>query len=282
MDSQATRLIELFNLKKRDLAARSAKIVSIISGKGGTGKSFFALNFAFQLAKRKKKILLIDFDYNFANLHLFLNKTVTNPLSDFFMDKSSLNDLIVDYTENMDIIYGDSGFDNNVQINEEKIERAFFNLEKLSNNYDYIILDSAAGGNELTLRQISYSDYNIIVTLPEPTSIMDAYVMLKYCATNDLKPINSVIINKCDNKEEGKTAFSNLNSAVTHFLSINVKLLGFASNSNLVPKSIKSQELLSKTGPTTQIISEISEIAERFIKFSHLANNNQRLISNLS
>ncbi|KUO61092.1 hypothetical protein APF79_13135 [bacterium BRH_c32] len=282
MDSQATRLIELFNLKKRDSAANSAKIVSIISGKGGTGKSFFALNFASQLAKRKKKILLIDFDYNFANLHLFLNKTVANPLSHFLLDRTTLKEIIEQYSENLDIIFGDSGFDNNIQMNEEKIERTFFNLEKLAVNYDYIILDSAAGGNELTLRQISFSNYNIIVTLPEPTSIMDAYVMLKYCAVNELKPINTVVVNKSESKEEGKTAFSNLNSAVTHFLSIDVKLLGLVSSSDLVTKSIKSQELLSKTAPTSQIISEISEIAERFIKFGQLANNNQRLISNLS
>ncbi|MCK9279917.1 MAG: AAA family ATPase [Melioribacteraceae bacterium] len=282
MDSQATRLIELFNLKKRNSATNSAKIVSIISGKGGTGKSFFSLNFAFQLAKRKKKILLIDFDYNFANLHLFLNKTVTSPLSDFFKDKKTLNEMIEEYTENLDIIFGDSGFDNNVQINEEKIERTFFNLEKLADDYDFIILDSAAGGSELTLRQISFSDYNIIITLPEPTSIMDAYVMLKYCAKNELKPINTVIVNKTDSKEEGKTAFNNLNSAVTHFLSIEVKLLGSISNSDIVTKSIKSQELLSKTAPESQVITEISEIAERFIKFGQLANNNQRLISNLS
>lgn len=282
MDSQASRLIELFNLKKRDSAANSAKIVSIISGKGGTGKSFFALNFAAQLAKRKRKILLIDFDYNFANLHLFLNKTVTNPLSEFFLDRLSLNEMIEHHSGNLDIIFGDSGFDNNVQINEEKIERIFLSLEKLAHKYDFIILDSAAGGNELTLRQISYSDYNIIVTLPEPTSIMDAYVILKYCAVNELKPINTVVVNKIDSKEEGKTAFSNLNSAVTHFLSIDVKLLGLVSNSDLATKSIKSQELLSKTAPTSQIISEISEIAERFSKFGQLANNDQRLISNLS
>ena len=281
MDSQATRLIELFNLKKRDSAANSAKIVSVISGKGGTGKSFFALNFAAQLAKRKKKILLIDFDYNFANLHLFLNKTVANPLSEFFLDRLSLGELIEHYSEYLDIIFGDSGFDSNVQINEEKIERTFLSIEKLADQYDYIILDSAAGGNDMTLRQISYSDYNIIVTLPEPTSIMDAYVILKYCAVNELKPFNTIVINKSDSKEEGNTAFSNLNSAVTHFLSIDVKLLGLVSNSDLVTKSIKSQKLLSITAPTSQIISEISEIAERFIKIGHVANNNHRLISNL-
>ncbi len=281
MDSQATRLIELFNLKKRDSAANSAKIVSVISGKGGTGKSFFALNFAAQLAKRKKKILLIDFDYNFANLHLFLNKTVANPLSEFFLDRLSLTELIEHYSEYLDIIFGDSGFDSNAQINEEKIERTFFSIEKLADKYDYIILDSAAGGNDMTLRQISYSDYNIIVTLPEPTSIMDAYVILKYCAVNELKPFNTIVINKSDSKEEGNTAFSNLNSAVTHFLSIDVKLLGLVSNSDLVTKSIKSQKLLSITAPTSQIISEISEIAERFIKIGHVANNNHRLISNL-
>jgi flagellar biosynthesis protein FlhG len=277
MNDQVARLIELRKLEERTRLHPLSKIISVASGKGGTGKSFFALNLTYQLSRLGKNVLLVDLDCNFPNIHLFLNHATENTIADFFTQRKVLREIIYRYSENMSIIFGDSGSTDYPKLTRDSIDYFFIQLNKIAPQYDYIILDSSAGADEFTIRQLSKSDYNIVIATPEPTSVMDAYVLLKFIFENTEVTKNYVVFNKSESKDDSDSAFQNLSTALRHFLKSEVSLLGVIGYDRIVYKSIMEQVILMKSYPNSKSALEINELAIRLLKITQVANNNQSL-----
>lgn len=280
MNTQAARLVELLQLEKKGKRQNNSKVISVASGKGGTGKTFFASNLAYLLSNKGNKILLVDFDFNLSNLNIVLNQKSKNALSEFFEQRKSIEEIIQPYSQNLHLIYGDSGKEYFPKISKEIIDYFFISLNKVSNNYNFIIIDSAAGASELTLRQIINSDILILVSTPEPTAIMDAYVLTKLLKTENSSPQKFVVINKCSSKDEGETAFQNLSIACKHFLNEEPVNLGSISFDILAHQSIVNQELLFQYHSESKVAREVDEISKKIVEFIQVANNNQPKISN--
>lgn len=274
MNNQASRLIELLQHKKIN-ELKNAKVVSVASGKGGTGKTFFSSNFAYTLSKLNKKVLLVDFDFNLSNLNILLNQTIENSITDFFEQRKSLDEIIKPYTSNLHLIYGDSGKEYYPRLSKEIINYFFISLNKISYKYDFVIIDSSAGASEITLYQLLNSDYNVIVTSPEPTSIMDAYVLIKLLNSENSSSLKLVVVNKSISTDEGKEAFQNLFTACNHFLKEKPNHLGTISFDLTAHKSIMNQELLCECYSDSIVTKEIYGIAKEFIEIVQMANNNQ-------
>lgn len=281
MNEQISRLLEIKRLERKAQQKVDTKIVSVCSGKGGTGKTFLSLNFGYKLSRLNKRILVVDLDFNFSNLHLLLNQTSENPISNLFLQKSSFDELIFRYSDNFHLIFGDSGSSNFPKMNNDLLEYFFIHLDHYLQYYDYIILDSSAGADESTIYQLSRSDINLIVASSEPTAVMDAYVLIKVIKENIDNPQNLIVINKADNKEEGELAFQNLSTAVRHFLKTDIILLGIVGYDRLVYKSIMEQELFAESYPNSVAALEIDELVYRFMKIVQVANNNQSYSSSI-
>jgi flagellar biosynthesis protein FlhG len=279
MNEQASRLIQLLQLEKKELKSGNAKVISVCSGKGGTGKTFFAANFAFALSNIGKRVLLIDFDLNLSNLNIILNQTSANSISEFFEQRKSLDELIFSYSKNLHLIFGDSGKEYFPRISKEIIDYFFISLNKISVNYDFIIIDSAAGASDITIQQLLNSDYNIIVTSPEPTAVMDAYVLMKLLKAENSSSIKLVVINKASDEEDGRNSFQNIFVACKHFLEEEPIYLGSISFDIAAHKSVVNQQLLLENDETAKSSMEIKFIAKSFVEFVQVANNNQRTFS---
>ncbi|MFA7227829.1 MAG: AAA family ATPase [Melioribacteraceae bacterium] len=275
MNGQASRLIELKKLAELGKRPSSSKIVSVCSGKGGTGKTFFSANFSYQLSKLDQRVLLIDLDLNFSNLNILLNRTSSKTISNFFEQSEPLEEIIVNYSANLDLIFGDSGRSDFPRVSREIIDYLFYAIKKIQHNYDYIILDSSAGADDLVLHQLMKSDYNIIVTSPEPTAIMDSYVVIKFLIENGSGAERFVVVNKSGDPEEGENAFMNLSTAVNHFLKEKIELLGLISFDASAHKSIVNQALLLNFDVNSIAADEINHNAGRFMTIAQMANNNQ-------
>jgi flagellar biosynthesis protein FlhG len=279
MNEQASRLIQLLQLEKKELKSGNAKVISVCSGKGGTGKTFFAANFAFALSNIGKRVLLIDFDLNLSNLNIILNQTSANSISEFFEQRKSLDELIFSYSKNLHLIFGDSGKEYFPRISKEIIDYFFISLNKISVNYDFIIIDSAAGASDITIQQLLNSDYNIIVTSSEPTAVMDAYVLMKLLKAENSSSIKLVVINKASDEEDGRNSFQNIFVACKHFLEEEPIYLGSISFDIAAHKSVVNQQLLLENDETAKSSMEIKFIAKSFVEFVQVANNNQRTFS---
>ncbi len=276
MIGQTERLYELNNLRRQSLKQTlDCPIVAFSSGKGGTGKSFVILNTAYALARLGKKVLLIDVDLNLSNINIMLDIKVEQTLYHFLQDKAILSDLIYKYKPNLHLLFGDSGKSDHPDMNENNSQKVFSSLREISKNYDLILLDTGSGVGEEVMSFLTYSDYNVIVTTPEPTSIMDAYVVIKLLSKEGIRKNKLIVVNRCQKENDANSAFENLNKASLHFLNESLQIAGWLPYSENASKSILDQKLYIVENTETFLAKRIYSLARRLSKIKQMANNNQ-------
>jgi len=277
MTGQAGRVFELQKLERstKTTSLSNGKIFAFTSGKGGTGKTFLAVNTAFALSSLGKKVLLVDFDYNLSNAHILIDVIPEKTLSLFFLNKNLLPNLITEIEPNLSFIFGDSGMQDLPKLSGGSIAHFFEQLRSLEHRYDFIFIDTASGTSKETMEILLHADQNILVTSPEPTSVMDAYAVLKLLHGIGFTGRKNVIVNKVDDKNSADITFLNLKAAVEHFLKIEIKFLGFVSNSSAVSQSIMAQTPLLKQSPSSRIAKQIIDLAINLSKYRQVANIQQ-------
>ena len=262
MLGQAKRLFELNSLlSQNETDNDGAKIISFSSGKGGTGKSFLASNISFSLANAGNRVLLIDLDLNFSNLSTLFHVNSKNSIYHYLTYNKSLTDIIEKYNDNLHLILGESGKIDHPTLTGEKADLLLSELKNLSSKYDYIFVDTPSGIDNGTLNFLVNSDEVILVVTPEPTSIMDSYVILKLLKINGANNSLKAIVNKCFSEEDGNTTFNNLEKAVKHFLKLNVDYLGKIDFSKEIIQSIQNQIILKRQQNSSKISNQVEEIS---------------------
>ena len=211
-------------------------------------------------------------DLNFANSNILLNLIPKTTISDFFQGSKLLNEVITQYSPNFHLIFGESGEKEPEELKYELVSRLFNHLKKLNEHYDYIIFDTSSGGQKGLIDLLTFSDANIIVTSPEPTAVMDAYVMVKLLSKENYKGKKLIIVNKCTNEEESLTAFTNIKTASQHFLDEKIELLGDIYFDENVYNSIIHQEFLVAENPSSKTSAKINYLACSLSDIIQLAN----------
>ncbi len=275
MFGQAERVLELERLSNTNNSEKSSKIIAFTSGKGGTGKTFVSLNIAFALSKENKKILFVDLDPNLSNANILLNVVATKTLYNFFTGRNLLAEQITEYEPNLHFIFGDSGKLDYPKTKPELLKNFFHQLRLLQNKYDIVILDTGSGASEDEIGILLNADHNIIITTPEPTAVMDAYVIIKLLSSRKSTGSKMLIINKCNEKKESVATFNNLSMAAKHFLKEKLNLLGEIDYDAAVSRSILTQELFYKKYSRSSVGIQISKISKSLYEIVQMANNNQ-------
>lgn len=277
MIGQLDRISELENLS-RSKKNISDKILAVTSGKGGTGKTFFAANFAYQFAV-SHKVLLIDLDFNLSNLHLLFNTYPQKTLNTYFAVKALFSEIIINGKPNLDIIFGDAGLTGRDKPTLYHLEKMLDEINNLADKYDLIVLDLGAGVSEENLFILSKAKTKLIITNPEPTALMDAYVLIKLLKYNDTIGGLHVVVNRCIEEDEATKAFTNLKAAVDNFLKVEIEFLSGIPESSDVRKSIVDQKLLAENDNSSKPINSIQNIVNRISKIHQVFNINQSVSS---
>lgn len=277
MIGQLDRISELENLS-RSKKNLSDKILAVTSGKGGTGKTFFAANFAYQFAV-SHKVLLIDLDFNLANLHLLFNTYPQKTLSTYFAFKALFSEIIINSKPNLDIIFGDAGLTNGNKPTLYHLEKMLDEINNLVDKYDLIVLDLGAGVSEENLFILSKAKTKLIITNPEPTALMDAYVLIKLLKFNNTIAGLHIVVNRCIEEDEANKAFTNLKAAVDNFLKVEIEFLSGIPESSDVRKSIVDQKLLAEIDNSSKPINSIQTIVNKISKIHQVFNINQSVSS---
>ena len=272
MFDQAQKLRELTSQTvKRDKF--STPVISVSSGKGGTGKSFISFYLSQFLAEQGYKTLLIECDFNLSALSIHLNLNPEATIYDLFLGQSLFNEIPVEVGDNLKIIFGDNGKLNFPENRIGHIRNLFNILYERIDDYDFVILDNGAGIGPEVMEVLKNSTMNLLVSLPDTVSIMDAYVVVKMMIKNSIDIPQGVIVNRCRNFNEGSAAFENLNSATSHFFKKEMNLIGVVEESsdfrNFQLFGNTSQNYLQKH----PFLNGIKASAEKLTAFNQLANN---------
>ncbi|WLV25779.1 MinD/ParA family protein [Aciduricibacillus chroicocephali] len=230
------------NLRKRIKSKEgNTRTISIVSGKGGVGKSNFALNFALALIRQGRKVLVIDLDIGMGNIDVLLGKHSNRSINDLFEADTTIDKLVEEGPEGLQYISGGSGLGNLFEFNEQRRNKFFTEFEQLSGHYDFVIFDMGAGATKESIAFILASDDCILILTPEPTALTDAYGMIKHIINNyGNMPIN-IVMNRSVSDKIGYKALKGLQEVAKQFLGRDLFGLGIMPEDSTVQKAVMKQ-----------------------------------------
>jgi flagellar biosynthesis protein FlhG len=264
MEQQLKQLKELVSKVNPNAiqTKRNPKFLCVSSGKGGVGKTNFSINLAYILANHfSKKVLLIDADIGVGNVHVILNIPLIKSLKEFFEGKDIKENIIK--VKNFDLIPGFSGIDSVSDMENINLNYLIKRLDEVSGEYDYIIIDTAAGIGKEVISFILPSDKTYIITTPEPTALTDAYSLIKSVFKIYGYSNFKVVINMCKSEEEGIETFERLSNSCKRFLNIELNFAGILPLSENLKKSVVSRTLISESCKSDSFTKKLLEIAEK-------------------
>lgn len=171
---------EKLRMKMLESQGALGRSIAVVSGKGGVGKSNFSTNFAINLAKLGKKVVVIDMDIGMGNVHIIIGKTARYSLKDYLFGEVSLKEVMYEGPHNLQYISGGSGMASIIEWSEEMFNGLIDAFEQLQKSFDYILFDMGAGATSWSLDLLTSIDEIIVITTAEPTAITDAYSMMKF------------------------------------------------------------------------------------------------------
>ena len=262
MKDQAENLRRRLELQKNH---PMAKTLAILSGKGGVGKSNFSLNFAISLSKLGKKVLLFDMDIGMGNIDILFGQHSPYSIVDFFEDGLSLKEIMTTGPEQISVITGGTGLTHLFTLDEDKYARFTEEFGSLLESYDYILFDMGAGITQDSAKFLLCVDELIIITTPEPTSVMDAYSTMKYIhSVNDEIPF-FLVCNRVFTKKEGKETMTRLQNALRKFLGAEMVALGYLPDDRSVSKAVSKQIPFVLSYPDAAVSKSLIEIVSRYV-----------------
>nr|MBF0222888.1 P-loop NTPase [Desulfobulbaceae bacterium] len=240
------------------------RALAITSGKGGVGKTNISLNIALQLSNLGHKVCLFDADLGLANINILLGIRPTHDILDLVHNKKSLTDVLVS-THGIDILPGSSGVEELANMDPAVLTDLLKSLSHLA-SYDYLLFDTSAGITKNVIAFCLSCPETLVVITPEPTSLTDAYALLKVLAANNYTGNIKVVINQCTDIKTAKAVYKRFKDAVTQYMSISIEVLGVVYKDTKLTEAVSRQVPFLKLFPDTIASKCIKKITERLLE----------------
>ncbi|MCL2611338.1 MAG: AAA family ATPase [Defluviitaleaceae bacterium] len=245
----------------------AARVITIASGKGGVGKSNFVLNVAINMNYLGKRVCIIDADFGMANISTLTGKVSQKSLAQVLNRTSKIEEIIEEGPGGVHLISGGSGLLELSSLSEENLEYLIKSFSKLDNLYDIILIDTGAGAGPYVTNLMKAAGETIIVTTPEPTSLIDAYSLIKIIKTLDLTLPNLYIaINRVESFDEGVAVYKKIDAIVQRYTGLSLSLIGLVPEDDKLKKAVKAQLPLAIYFPNSTSAKNLKLIATRIIE----------------
>jgi flagellar biosynthesis protein FlhG len=244
-------------------ATRRRNIIAVASGKGGVGKTWFSITLAHALARAGRKALLFDGDLGLANVDVQLGMTAQRDLGSVITGEATLAQVAKTHEGGFDIIAGRSGTGMLATLPASRLMALRAELQLLSQNYDWVVLDLGAGIERTVRLLMGHSRACLVVTTDEPTAITDAYAYIKVTAGERLAESTQIVVNMVSNQREGERVYGTLLRACREFLKLEPPLAGIIRRDERVKDSIRRQVALLTRHPSAEAASDVESIARR-------------------
>lgn len=248
---------------ERDI--RSSKIITVASGKGGVGKSNFTLNFALALQALGKKVLVFDADIGMANIDVLMGTSSSYNLYHLLYRQKSIREIIQLGASGLPYIAGGSGMKELFSLSDRDLEFFASQVEDIAQEMDYVIFDTGAGLSRENMKFIGAADECLIITTPEPTSITDAYALVKVMHGQENATPFRMIVNRVEDEREAERVAEKIAGVARRFLQTDIPLLGYISEDTQVVKAVKRQMPYSLAYPNAKASKDIEKLALRYL-----------------
>ncbi len=254
-------------IKKQEIEAgrNTARVITVTSGKGGVGKTSLSVNLAIQLSKLGHRVVVLDADFGLANIEIMLGIRPQYNLADLMFRGRNIRDIITYGPQDIGFISGGSGINELSNLNRDQVVQLIHKLNDLDQLADIIIVDTGAGIGDSVLEFVAASAEVLLVVTPEPTSITDAYALLKSLNRNSSympdKTVVKMVANQVRNNCDADELFDKLGVVVNKFLNIDIEYLGAIPYDDNMQKAVMRQRPLSIAAPNAASTRSVGKIA---------------------
>ncbi|MCP3980614.1 MAG: MinD/ParA family protein [bacterium] len=231
------------------LAEATAKTVAVTGSKGGVGKSNLVLNLAVALGRWDHRVLLVDGDLGLANLDVLVGLMPRYTVDHLIQGEARLEEVLLDGPEGVRILPAGAGVPDLVQMNEERRATLFDGLSEGAGAADVVLVDTGAGIGPTTLALQLAASRVLVVTTPEPTSLVDAYATLKILWTVDPGKRVDLVVNRAADDDEARRIYKQIANAAAQFLDNRPGSLGAVYDDSHVTRAVRRQQPLLELFP---------------------------------
>lgn len=237
-------------------------VFSITSGKGGVGKTNLSVNLALCLARLGKRVVLIDADLGLANVDVLLGLTPQKNLFHLFHEGASLQDILFPTPYGFSILPASSGMSEMLTLSTGQKLELLEAVGELEDDLDYLIVDTGAGISDNVLYFNLAAQERLVVLTPEPTSLTDAYALIKVLKLTHGVEHFKVCVNMSPDLKTAKDMFMRLHQACDHFLSgVSLDLAGVIPRDTGVRKAVVQQLPFCVSDPKSPASKAVLQLA---------------------
>jgi flagellar biosynthesis protein FlhG len=238
-------------------------MLCLSSGKGGVGKTSLAVNLAVALAHKGRRVLVVDGDLGLANVDILLGISVKTTIRDILDSGSDPMAAVVYAEPNLGVLPASSGVPDMVNLGPEDQAQLGSVLRSIAAHFDFVLMDTAAGIGPSVLWFNAFVDHNIVVVTPDPTSVTDAYALIKILSRDYQRQRFHLLLNQVTDEQEGRQTYNGLAQVAHKFLQLNLNYLGAVPKDAAVIKAVQQQTPFVKQTPQSKAAKAVGKLAER-------------------
>jgi len=245
--------------------ASAARVMAVTSGKGGVGKTNVVANLAYLFCQLGKKVFVFDADVGLANIDIVLGLTPLYNLQHVLSGEKSIADVIIEGPGGMKILPARSGVQALSELTHEQKLYLLSEFESLNETYDIFMIDTGAGISSNVMYFNMAAQEKIVVATPEPTSITDAYAMMKVMSIKYAEKSFKLIVNEARDEKEADAIYRNLSAVAEKFLNISIDYLGYIIIDKHVSMAVRSQKPVAMAYPRAKASTCMLRLAKRIL-----------------
>lgn len=247
---------------------KPVKVIAVAAGKGGVGKSNVSVNLSVGLAKKGNKVLLLDADLGLANIDILLGLHAKNNLSHVMEGKCHLSEIILTGPEGIQIVPASSGIEYMTQLSPMEHAGIIDAFNEITDEIDYMIIDTAAGISDTVLSFARSAQELVVVVCDEPTSLTDAYALIKVMRKRYEWQNFHVLANMVRKAKDGQLLFNKLFRVAEQFLDVNLDYLGAVPFDEHIHDAVKKQQPILLSYPDSAASKSFMQLSDDVSKWS--------------
>jgi len=237
------------------------RVIAVASGKGGTGKTSFCINLGISLSMMGKPTMILDADFGLSNVDVMLDARSKHNIGEVLRGEVSLSEAVSRGHGGIWYVAGGTGAEELANMPRDMAESFRRQMFQMEEGLEFILIDCGAGVSDVVMNTISAADECLAVLTPEPTSLTDAFVLLKSLSSTRDHPPVSFIMNRAESPVEAVTMARYFKNIVQKYLHIEPRFLGYVSFDKEVMHSIKKQMPMVLAYPGCQAAKDVQRIA---------------------
>ncbi|NHN39410.1 MinD/ParA family protein [Pseudomaricurvus alcaniphilus] len=233
-------------------STRPVQVIAVTGGKGGVGKTNVSVNLSIALAQLRRRVVLLDADLGLANIDVLLGLKADRNLTDVLAGSCDLNDVLLPGPAGIKVVPASSGVQQMAVLGPQEHAALINAFSSLSDQVDVLVVDTAAGISDTVVSFVRAANEVLVVVCDEPSSITDAYALIKLLNREYGMFRFRVLANMTRTQQEGQNLFNKLNGVCERFLDVTLQYVGNVPFDENVRKAVQKQKALLEYAPTSK------------------------------